>query len=711
MLAPKRRSPMSYRFYCNFYRKHITSTLSAPSKSDIRDAVMPSSSAACPFLWSDRYAPSTLTNMLLDSPDIESLVSWLSSWDSDSKVSDSSDSSASTRSWRSTAFLVLGPSGCGKTALVYALAAKRAFKVFEVNTSSCRSRKDVLSQCSALIGSQQVSKESLSTSFSSFEMAKEHLQKAEERRRSHPKSSRRSIANFFKPLARKSSSASSTVSGRADSRKCAAPIPSNEGLTLTNKSLVLFDEVDVLFESDRGFWSAVGSLLRVGRRPILMTASDPSVVNTIPIPFRICNLRPLKMTAVEAFLRQICDREKCLISPVLPDLLSNLHSGSSEAILKKSDSQTLDARLLASTDYFYDIRRALNETHFYASSSAFSSTVDYVHSTNDRDIDLLNSFIERFPCLMSLTVPSVRSSPQETNLLPKVSSQADVFEGIFDSDADFAESPKRSSTERRANRSSEETIEKALPVDFVHLPVKQCRQLASDCLACLASAYDMQSLIDVSHASSLRRQHSTAAKIADELFQRSQILSREVQTSGLSTAAFASVSPLSAGPYATTSTSFASRLSCLGDSCETLTGVNPIGEGSAFRGERTWRGLTSLVLGKKMEYLNSVQLPVQPPSSPLPNLSGYYKGGCVQPDLKCAKTTASQSLSSMDLMRRNPNVTWALGLRETSQDYLSSLRAIARLESDRRSFSAQRRFFHYFDKIGLPEELCANLST
>nr|VZI20920.1 unnamed protein product [Spirometra erinaceieuropaei] len=149
--------------------------------------------------------------MLLDSPDIESLVSWLSSWDSDSKVSDvicvddydsedgspwyqsakrtepnshrsayfdfcpsedSSDSSASTRSWRSTAFLVLGPSGCGKTALVYALAAKLAFKVFEVNTSSCRSRKDVLSQCSALIGSQQVSKESLSTSFSSFEMAK-----------------------------------------------------------------------------------------------------------------------------------------------------------------------------------------------------------------------------------------------------------------------------------------------------------------------------------------------------------------------------------------------------------------------------------------------------------------------------------------------------------------------------------------------------------
>ncbi|VDN23594.1 unnamed protein product [Dibothriocephalus latus] len=171
-------------------------------------------------MWTDLYAPSTLSDMLLNCPDIEDLVLWLSSWDSDAKGSDaicvdnddsgdgsswnqsarrvernshrprnldfcysddSADSSTSVKPWRSTAFLVLGPSGCGKTALVYALATKLAFKV------------------------------------------------------------------------------------------------------------------DVLFESDRGFWSAVGSLLQMGRRPILMTASDPSVVDTIPIPFRVCNMRPLKI--------------------------------------------------------------------------------------------------------------------------------------------------------------------------------------------------------------------------------------------------------------------------------------------------------------------------------------------------------------------------------------------------------------------------------
>uniref|UniRef100_A0A0X3Q6Y1 ATPase family AAA domain-containing protein 5 n=1 Tax=Schistocephalus solidus TaxID=70667 RepID=A0A0X3Q6Y1_SCHSO len=445
----------------------------------------------------------------------------------------------------------------------------------------------------------------------------------------------------------------------------------------------------------------------MGRRPILMTASDPSVVNTIPIPFRVCNLQPLKLTAVEAFLRQISNREKCVINSVLPDI------GNPGAFLEKSSSQTLDARLLAATDYFHDIRRALNEAHFYGQSSASSSPNNYSQTskkiTNIRDRDLLDSFIERFPCLLSLTVPSARSLLPESSVTMKASSQVDVFDGIFDSDTDYAEPSNRPSTEGKTNRSPEKPVEQDLPVDFVYLPAKQCRRLASDCLTCLASACDMQSLIDVLHASAMRRQYSAAGQIADEFFERSEVLSREAQASGLSATASTPVLTLSTGTPTTTSTSFATHLSCLGDACDTLTGVDPLGRRSAFRGEGTWRGLISLVFGNKMEYLNSVQLPVHPPSSPVANLAGYCRAGCVQPDLTHAKITASQSLSFMDSMRQNPNVMLALGLREASEDYLSSLRTIARLEGARRSFSAQRRFFHYFDKIGLPEEMRANL--
>ncbi len=42
--------------------------------------------------------------------------------------------------------LLVGPAGCGKTASVYALAERLGFNVLEVNASSKRNGKSVLSQ-------------------------------------------------------------------------------------------------------------------------------------------------------------------------------------------------------------------------------------------------------------------------------------------------------------------------------------------------------------------------------------------------------------------------------------------------------------------------------------------------------------------------------------------------------------------------------------
>ncbi|VDN16642.1 unnamed protein product, partial [Dibothriocephalus latus] len=376
-------------------------------------------------------------------------------------------------------------------------------------------------------------------------------------------------------------------------------------------------------------------------------------------------------TAVEPFLRKICDREKRVINPVLPNLLSSLQS--SEAFLEQSGTRTLDARLLATTDHFHDIRRALNETNFCSHSSAPSSAVDYVQAskkaTNARDRDLLNSFIERFPALLSLTIPSVRPLPTGSSSTMKVDSQADVFDGIFDSEADYVEPSRSSSTEGRENQSPEKSAQK----------------------------------------------------------------------SGLSTAAPSPAPTPSVGSYNTTSTSFATCLSCLGDACDTLTGIDPLGRRSAFRGEGTWRDLTSLVFELYLQrlfdpdlrslllftnssdvlFIKILRLNLRPVRCPLSFRAqvvsyrdqqrptcladfmlpyGATASKCVFELLYiiyvnfCAKTTASQSLSSMDSMRQNPNVPLALGLRETSQDYLPSLRTIARLESDRRCCSAQRRY-------------------
>ncbi|VDP89303.1 unnamed protein product [Echinostoma caproni] len=154
---------------------------------------------------------------------------------------DDSQSSTSRRAipeWRSKAYLLLGPSGIGKTSMVYALAHDLGFKVFELNPSTRRSGKDLSDQFQVALDSHHVAKEHLLHTFSTFHMT------------------------------------------------------SPKGLNLSCNSLVLLDEVDVLFDSDRGFWNGLDNLLQLGRRPIILTASDPAIIHELPISARVCRVKP-----------------------------------------------------------------------------------------------------------------------------------------------------------------------------------------------------------------------------------------------------------------------------------------------------------------------------------------------------------------------------------------------------------------------------------
>ncbi|ESO07181.1 hypothetical protein HELRODRAFT_138031, partial [Helobdella robusta] len=42
----------------------------------------------------------------------------------------------------------------------------------------------------------------------------------------------------------------------------------------TKMSLILFDEVDIVFNSDRGFLSAVQKFIKITKRPIVLTTND-----------------------------------------------------------------------------------------------------------------------------------------------------------------------------------------------------------------------------------------------------------------------------------------------------------------------------------------------------------------------------------------------------------------------------------------------------
>ncbi|MCJ1478829.1 hypothetical protein MMC13_007513 [Lambiella insularis] len=167
----------------------------------------------------------------------------------------------------SNAVVISGPHGCGKTAAVYAVAQELGFEVFEINSGSRRSGKDILDRVGDMTRNHLVHQA-------------EHTDGAGEDEESHSAAlqqdidsgRQRTMQSFLKPKTTSKSISKARSKTEKTKNKNKSP-PKNQN---KKQSLILLEEVDILFEEDKQFWNTITGLILQSRRPIIMTCTDES---------------------------------------------------------------------------------------------------------------------------------------------------------------------------------------------------------------------------------------------------------------------------------------------------------------------------------------------------------------------------------------------------------------------------------------------------
>ncbi|KAI0844559.1 P-loop containing nucleoside triphosphate hydrolase protein [Daldinia vernicosa] len=189
------------------------------------------------------------------------------------------------------AVVLSGPHGCGKTATVYAIAKELDFEVFEINAGARRNGKDVLEKVGDMTRNHLVQRHHKSDS------QREGVVPEDEVDRDLKSSKRSTMTAFFKPNPDPAQRPvkSANLSGVKEVKKPSKP---------QKQSLILLEEVDVLYEEDKQFWTTVISMILQSKRPFVMTCNDESLV-----PLQSLNLHgifrfssPAKDLAVDLLL-------------------------------------------------------------------------------------------------------------------------------------------------------------------------------------------------------------------------------------------------------------------------------------------------------------------------------------------------------------------------------------------------------------------------
>jgi DNA polymerase III delta prime subunit len=263
--------------------------------------------------------------------------------------------------------LITGPVGCGKSAAVFACAREQGFNVIEVNTSDMRNGAYV-------------------------------RQKFEEATKSHglEKWSQEEIIGL--PISNSLDPASGTP-GTAEYKQ------------VINKTLILFEDVDTVFDEDRGFISTILKMVETTKWPIILTSNkkDP------PLPHLLAQL--------------VLD----FTYPSSAELLSHV-----DMICKSEGVEITVPQQKHIIDAFLgDIRRTMMLLQFwYQGKQQYSGRLNKCLSCPSLlDLDAVHSTVPRimpwdFPCKLSETIYMEIDKTIVTAEQKKKQMEVSEFEGL-----------------------------------------------------------------------------------------------------------------------------------------------------------------------------------------------------------------------------------------------------------------------------------------
>ncbi|NWH79391.1 ATAD5 protein, partial [Piaya cayana] len=313
-------------------------------------------------LWTEKYQPQDSSELVGNKKEIEKLHSWLKEWKKradweekrnqkgekeDKEHQDSLDSldfkdnksDIEEETTLCNTVLITGPPGVGKTAAVYACAQELGFKIFEVNASCQRSGRQILSQLKEATQSHQVDKKGVNAHkpcfFNSCSSAKSPKKTYSPKKvispRRPPLSPKRAglkrslppktLANYFKisskrkdddgtvtALEKNKGNAQNSHEEKKDAqiKSINKEVEGGEHNRKSATSLILFEEVDIIFDEDAGFLSAIKTFMATAKRPVVLTTNDPTFSLMFDGYFEEINFKTPSLMNAASYLQVLC---------------------------------------------------------------------------------------------------------------------------------------------------------------------------------------------------------------------------------------------------------------------------------------------------------------------------------------------------------------------------------------------------------------------